>query len=95
MQLFLKEFFEISALRTGVDGKRGDLIEDAPELLLQIVKVLEPIGEENVVDLFVVAADVVRGGLLLRIGGAGVVRIVVLLDGIRERVTLGQSNYIF
>ena len=65
----------------------GDLIEDASKLLLQVVKVLEPVGKEDVVDLLAVvaAADVVRAGLLLRVGGAGVVRIVVLLDGIRER----------
>ena len=75
-------------------GKRsgGDLIEDAAELLLEVVKVLEPVGEENVVDfLFAVSAgsDVVGGGLLLRVGGAGVVRIVVLLDGVvRESVKL-------
>ena len=70
-----------------MDGKcGGDLIEDASKLLLQVVKVLEPVGKEDVVDLLaVVAADVVRAGLLLRVGGAGVVRIVVLLDGIRER----------
>ena len=63
----------------------GDLIEDASKLLLQVVKVLEPVGKEDVVDLLAVVADVVRAGLLLRVGGAGVVRIVVLLDGIRER----------
>ena len=71
-----------------MDGKcGGDLIEDASKLLLQVVKVLEPVGKEDVVDLLAVvaAADVVRAGLLLRVGGAGVVRIVVLLDGIRER----------
>ena len=78
-------------MRTGAGcvecGGGGDLIEDAAELLLEVVEVLEPVGEEDVVDLLLVvaAADVVGGRLLLGVVGAGVVRIVVLLGGIRER----------
>ena len=68
----------------------GDLIEDAAKLLLEVVEVLEPVGEEDVVDLLVVVFDAVGDRLLLGVVGAGVVRIVVLLDGTgeRERVTL-------
>ena len=75
----------------GECGRGVDLIEDAAELLLEVVEVLEPVGEEDVVGghvgslLLVTAADVVGGRLLLGVVGAGVVRIVVLLGGIRER----------
>ena len=79
----------------GECGGGGDLIEDAAELLLEVVEVLEPVGEEDVVDLLVVvvAANVVGDRLLLGVVGAGVVRIVVLLDGTREREREIESDF--